>query len=110
MFHHHTQEFDDDLRAWANQNLAFSSPLSIHHAYQTIIQNTHAYHYERWIADDGSNACKKRKDKPKEPDKYSKTDPTIPKGKNCPHSPFYFGIERLWYRSLIATYCSITFN
>lgn len=58
MFHHDSQKFDDDFGAWAQQNLAFATFLSVVDAFQGIGQNIHSHHcvwklkWNVWVLDD----------------------------------------------------------
>ncbi len=45
VFHHHGQEFDDDLRAGSQQHLSLVSLLSVAEGFQGIGQRVHAYHF-----------------------------------------------------------------
>jgi hypothetical protein len=44
MLLHHTQELDNDLRAWSDEDLSLSRLLGIVDAVESIIQNTRLDH------------------------------------------------------------------
>ena len=48
MFHHDSQEFDDDFGAWSDQNLTFTTFLSIVDWVKSIGENIHANHFGAW--------------------------------------------------------------
>lgn len=44
VFHHLLQEFDDNFRAWADQDLTFATLLSVEDASKAVVEHRNAHH------------------------------------------------------------------
>ena len=52
MLLHHLQKLDDDLRVWPDENLTFSTLLSVHDVVQAISKHTDSHHLSLTVATD----------------------------------------------------------